>query len=231
MELRDILVKHASQTSNPDTLIGYGIINLEKAIVDMIEDPVVSVSSFEAIPREGNNLIQWVVDLEIANEKWLIRRKTPTTPYVEIGQLDGRVFGNNQETYSYYDFKVEGGEYFTYKLSAQFLSGTISDVDTARLQSSEPTIISLSPNFPNPFNSETKVIFGLSSPQNVSLKIYDITGKLVKTLIDNERLEAQFHHILWDGSNDLNHSISSGMYYLRLTANGTQKMMKMLYLK
>ena len=116
-------------------------------------------------------------------------------------------------------------------MSSQFISGTISVVDTAQIQSIESTDISLSANFPNPFNSDTKIIFGLSSPQKLSLKIYDITGQLVKTLIDNEVLEAQYHHILWDGSNDLNQSVSSGTYYLQLTADGTQKMMKMLYLK
>jgi hypothetical protein len=231
MALRDTLVHYASQANNPDTLMGYGIINLEEVIFDMIGDPVVSVSSFEAVPRDGNNLIQWVVDLEIKNEKWLISRKTPTTPFVEIGQIEGREFGISQETYLFYDFKVEGGEYFTYKLKAQFVSGDTIVIDTAQLQSAKPNNLYLSKNFPNPFNSNTKIIFGLNSPQKVNLKIYDITGKLVKTLIDNKVLDAQFHHILWDGSNDLNHSISSGMYYLRLTADGTQKMMKMLYLK
>ncbi len=231
MALRDTLINNASQADNPDTLMGYGIINLEKLIFKMIGEPVVSVSSFQAVPLEGKNLIQWVVDLEIANERWLVSRKTPTTPYVEIGQLDGREFGISQEAYSFYDFKIEGGEYFTYKLSSQFISGTISVVDTAQIQSIEPTDISLSANFPNPFNSDTKIIFGLSSPQKLSLKIYDITGQLVKTLIDNEVLEARYHHLLWDGSNNLNQSVSSGTYYLQLTAEGTQKMMKMLYLK
>jgi flagellar hook assembly protein FlgD len=145
--------------------------------------------------------------------------------------MDGREFGISQEAYSFYDFKIEGGEYFTYKLSSQFVSGTISVVDTAQIQSIEPIDISLSANFPNPFNSDTKIIFGLSSPQKLSLKIYDITGQLVKTLIDNEVLEARYHHLLWDGSNNLNQSVSSGTYYLQLTAEGTQKMMKMLYLK
>jgi subtilisin family serine protease len=231
VELRDLLVKHASQANNPDNFRGYGIIDLEKTIFDLIGEPVVSVSNFDAIPRDGNNLIQWIVDLEIANEKWLISRRTPTTQFVEIGELAGREFGISEETYSFFDFQVEGGESFIYKVSAQYLSGTISEIDTTHLQSNEPSTVSLSPNFPNPFNSETKIIFGLNTPQQVSLKIYDITGQLVKTLIDNQELDAQFHHILWDGTNNQNHSISSGTYFIRLTANGVQNMMKMFYLK
>jgi hypothetical protein len=231
MALRDTLVNNASQADNPDNLMGYGIINLEKAIFKMIGEPAVTVSNFEAVPLEGKNIIQWVVEFELGNEQWKISRKTPTTPYVEIGQLEGREFGLSPKTYYFYDFKVEGGEYFTYKLSSQFVNDSTSVIDTAQIQTIEPTNISLSTNFPNPFNSVTKIIFGLGSQQKLSLKIYDITGQLVKTLIDNKLLEAKYHHIVWDGSNDLNYSVSSGTYYLRLTADGTQKMMKMLVLK
>jgi hypothetical protein len=231
MELKDILVKHASQTNSPDNFIGYGIINLEKTIFDLIGEPIVSVSSLNAIPREGNNMLQWTVDLEIANENWIINRRTPTTPYFEIGQLGGREFGISEKLYTFYDYNVEGGEQFTYKLSTQFLSGTISVIDTIQIASNQPFAVILSPNFPNPFNSETKIIFGLNTPQNVTLKIYDITGQLVKTLISNQNLSARYHQIIWDGTNNQQQPISSGTYFLRLNVDGIQKMMKMLYLK
>jgi len=231
IDLKNSLIRNASQANNPDNFMGYGLINLEKTIFEMIGEPVVSVSSFEAVPLSGKNQLQWVVDLEIANEYWIVSRRTETTTFVQIGQIDGREFGLNQETYDFYDFEVEGGEYFTYKLSSQFISWTTTVIDTAQIQSSEPITISLSSNFPNPFNSKTKIIFGLNITQKVSLKIYDITGQLVRTLINNELLEAQYHHIFWDGSNDQNNSVSSGTYFLRLTSDGTQKMMKMLLLK
>jgi len=231
MEVREVLIRDASNSDNPDNLVGYGIINLEKTIIKMIGEPGVSVSRFEAIPLTGKNLIQWVADLEIANERWLISRKTATTPFVQIGQIEGREYGTKQETYSFYDLKVNGGENFTYKLASQFISGLTDVIDTIRIQSNQSSTVYLSSNFPNPFNSETKIIFGLSTSQRVNLEIYNISGQLVKKLIDDEMLEAQYHHITWDGSNDLNQSLSSGTYYLRLTTDGVQKMMKMLYLK
>jgi hypothetical protein len=231
MELKDLLVKHASQSNNPDNFLGYGIINLEQTIYSLVGDPVVSVNSFEVIPRHGNNLIQWIVDLEVANKEWIVSRRTPDNPFIEIGKIEGREFGVTRETYSFYDYEVEGGEIFTYKLSTQFLSGDRSEIDTVRLQSSAPSNIALFNNSPNPFNSETKITFGLNTPQNVSLKIYGISGQLIKTLINNQQLEAKYHHIPWDGSNDQSISVSTGTYFLRLTAGDEQKMMKMLYLK
>jgi len=231
MVLRDMLINNASQAENPDTLIGYGIINLEKTIFKMIGKPGVSIHNFEVVPLAGKNLIQWVADLEIENARWLISRKTPTTPFIEIAQLDGREFGVSQRTYSYYDFKVKGGEIFTYRLSAQLASDSISVVDTSRIQSSESKTISLSTNFPNPFNSETKIIFGLDSPQKVKLDIYDISGQLVKTLVNSELLEAQYHYVIWDGSNNQNLFVSSGTYFIRLITENTQKIMKMLLIR
>ena len=231
MELKALLVQHASQANNPDNSMGYGIINLEKAIFDLTGDPAVSVNSFEVVPRDGNNLIQWVVDLEVANEKWIVSRKKPDTPFNEIGEIEGREFGITRETYSFYDYEVEGGEIFTYKLSTQFLSGEKSDIDTVRLQSSEPSNVALFNNFPNPFNSETTITFGLNKPLNVSLKIYSISGQLLKTLINDQQLEAKYHHILWDGKNNQNNSVSTGTYIVRLTAGSEQQIMKMLYLK
>ena len=231
MELKDILVKHASQANDPDNLLGYGIIDLEKSIFDLVGEPVVSVSNLEASPRDGNNVLQWTAELEVANDTWIISRRTSTTPFTDIGELPGREFGIGEELYSFYDFRVEGGEEFIYKLSTRFLTGSLLHLDTTQIRSNEPVAVSLSPNFPNPFNPETKIIFGLSSPQQVTLNIYDITGQLVKTLIDNQNLEARYHHIIWDGTNNQNQSISSGTYFLRLNAGGIHKMMKMLYLK
>lgn len=231
MELREILIKHASQSNNPDNFMGYGIINLEESIFDLIGEPVVSVSEVNAIPRNGNNLVQWIADLEVTNENWIVSRKSPTSPFVEIAQIEGRDFGITTETYSYYDYDVEGGESFTYKLSAHFSSGSVSEIDTVQISSIEPSNVTLSPNFPNPFNSETTIIFGINSPKKVTLKIYNLSGQLIRTLIDNKQLDARFHHILWDGLNNQNQTISSGTYFLSLTANGAQKTMKMLYLK
>jgi subtilisin family serine protease len=231
MELRNILTENASQADNPDNFIGYGIINMEKVIFALTGEPMVSVTSFEAIPRDGNNEIRWVADLELSNKQWIISRRTSLSEFSDIGEIDGREFGTTEETYSFYDFNVAGGESFIYRLSANFLSGNVEQIDTVQVRSKQSETITLNSNSPNPFNSETKIIFGLNIPQRVSLKIYNIRGQLIRSLIDNQEMEAQFYQILWDGKNNQGNSISSGTYFLRLTAGETQKMMKMLYLK
>jgi len=55
-------------------------------------------------------------------------------------------------------------------------------------------------NYPNPFNLETQISFDLPVNSKVSLKIYDITGQLVRTLLDKD-MEAGEHRVIWDGKN------------------------------
>ena len=59
----------------------------------------------------------------------------------------------------------------------------------------------LSQNFPNPFNPVTSIRFGLHEPGHVRLTVYDVSGRLIRTLVDNP-LEAKSYDITWDGRDD-----------------------------
>ncbi len=73
-----------------------------------------------------------------------------------------------------------------------------------------PTFTSLDQNYPNPFNANTSISYTLTEAGNVSLKVYDISGRLVTTLVD-QRQEAGEHEVTWDGSD-----VSSGVYFYKL---------------
>ena len=71
-------------------------------------------------------------------------------------------------------------------------------------------------NYPNPFNSNTEITFKLPTQKNISLKIFDVNGKLVKTLIGNQNFSEGFHRINWDGTNNNKEAVTSGVYVYRL---------------
>jgi len=84
----------------------------------------------------------------------------------------------------------------------------------------------LSQNFPNPFNPTTLISFSLPQQSSVILKVYNIFGQEVATLISNKEMEIGNHEIEFDGSN-----LSSGMYFYRLTTNTFSETKKMILLK
>ncbi|OQY38844.1 MAG: hypothetical protein B6226_03035 [Candidatus Cloacimonetes bacterium 4572_65] len=92
-----------------------------------------------------------------------------------------------------------------------------------------PVITELKGNYPNPFNPETTVRYAVKENGQVSLKIFNIKGQLVKTLV-NQEVKAGNHAIVWNGKNSFGTDVATGIYMYRLetkTYNQTKKMMLM----
>jgi hypothetical protein len=86
-------------------------------------------------------------------------------------------------------------------------------------------------NFPNPFNPSTKIEFTLPVKGQVELKIYNVRGELVKTLLNEVRDAKTTHSVTWDGRNSTGQSVSSGVYFYSLKAGSYEKMEKMTLVK
>jgi flagellar hook assembly protein FlgD len=93
-----------------------------------------------------------------------------------------------------------------------------------------PDGFTLHQNYPNPFNSSTVISFGLEQPGDVQLKIFDLIGREVTTLVDRA-LPAGRHSYVWDGKTSDGSETASGVYFYRLTTAGAEKTEKMVYLK
>ena len=90
-----------------------------------------------------------------------------------------------------------------------------------------PQKIQLLPNFPNPFNGNTVIRYRLPAAQLVTLVIYDIQGRQVKTLM-HQKQEAGWHAVQWDGKNQQGQRVSSGIYFYQLRAGTFRAMRKMV---
>jgi hypothetical protein len=93
-----------------------------------------------------------------------------------------------------------------------------------------PTSFGLDQNYPNPFNPTTTINFALPKAANVSLKVYDVLGREVRTLV-NARLNAGYQQVVWDGKNAFGTQVASGMYLYRITAGDFVSTKKMMMLK
>jgi hypothetical protein len=93
-----------------------------------------------------------------------------------------------------------------------------------------PVRTELTGNYPNPFNPTTTIKFALKEDSDVSIKIYNIKGAVVRTLIDGE-MKATYHEIIWDGKDNTNKSVASGIYFYKMKAEKYTSTKKMILMK
>ncbi|MEA2096080.1 MAG: YCF48-related protein [Candidatus Cloacimonadota bacterium] len=93
-----------------------------------------------------------------------------------------------------------------------------------------PLITELTGNYPNPFNPTTTISFSTKEAGHVSISIYNMRGQLVNTLV-NEELERDFHVIIWDGKDNNNKAVSSGIYFYKMNSKNYSSTRKMILLK
>jgi hypothetical protein len=86
-------------------------------------------------------------------------------------------------------------------------------------------------NYPNPFNPQTKIEFTLPQRGQVSVKIFNLRGELVRTLVDDIREGAVVHIEAWNGTDDRGAAVSSGVYFYEVKTNGMTKINKMALVK
>jgi len=93
-----------------------------------------------------------------------------------------------------------------------------------------PAAVYLAQNQPNPFQRSTRIVFGLHEQADVSLRVYDVSGRLIRVLVEGHR-EAQVHDVAWDGTNMRGERVASGVYFYHLTAGGTSHIRKAVLLR
>lgn len=94
------------------------------------------------------------------------------------------------------------------------LGGTVQAISTPA--NGIATITGLEPNYPNPFSDYTNISFTLSGSDHVSLKVYDLLGKEITTIID-QKLSGGEYNMGWDGTNNAGGLASEGLYFYKLT--------------
>jgi zinc metalloprotease ZmpB len=103
-------------------------------------------------------------------------------------------------------------------------------LDLNDIGSGVPAVTALKGNYPNPFNPTTTISFSLAKEGNVRIDIYNIRGERVRTAL-NETRSPGGQSVVWNGTDDNQHSVASGVYFCRMTADGKTQTRKMLLLK
>ena len=93
-----------------------------------------------------------------------------------------------------------------------------------------PDDFKLFSNYPNPFNPETTIVYQIPKSSFVTIKIYNVIGKAVKTLVNTQKNPGRYS-VKWDGTNEFGQTVSSGLYIYRMQAGEFSSVEKMLFIK
>ena len=151
--------------------------------------------------------------------------------------LDGYIKGNDEINLSYYSHLAQTEYDVEYDLDVNvYGEGAEMSVGgiTVLNELENPTSFKLSQNYPNPFNPTTMIEYNVEHSGLVSLKVYDIMGRLVRTLIDGEFKtagNADGYRSQWNGLDDKGQQVSAGLYIYRLESGSMAISNKMILLK
>jgi hypothetical protein len=174
----------------------------------------VELTSFTANVTGNDVELLWETASETNNSGFSIERMSAGSEYTEVGFVPG--FGTTSEpkSYSFEDNNLRTGTY-TYRLKQIDFDGTFEYSNEVEVDVIAPAQFSLDQNYPNPFNPSTKIAFSLATDSKVSLKVFDVLGQEVASLI-NQDLAAGVHNYDFNAS-----GFNSGVYFYRIEATGT----------
>ncbi|MEW6508079.1 MAG: T9SS type A sorting domain-containing protein [Bacteroidota bacterium] len=134
---------------------------------------------------------------------------------------------NSPPRWIYYSVSGKDGFIFLFLIRAY-----VSSIGSSVGESIEilPSAYALEQNYPNPFNPETVISFSLPKPGNVKIKIYDVLGNEVRTLIDEERFAGK-HNIYWNSTDNSGKRVASGIYFYTISADNFTQTKKMVLMK
>lgn len=214
--------------SEPDPLIAIG---------DDYSLPV-ELTSFIGYPATNNITLEWTTASEINNQGFIILRKNEISEnYTEISSyqyndyLKGAGNSNMEHNYKYQDFNVIKDMVYWYKLVDIDFNGLKNENPPIQASLSStasgkyPNTLQLFQSYPNPFNNITKISFYLPEEQHVLLRIFDIQGKEIETLL-NIKMEAGLHTIPWDASR-----LNSGVYFYQIQVRSQNDVRKCIFIK
>ncbi len=168
---------------------------------------------------------QLIYELEVADNPEFNNSRIITSD-VPFTQVDGLNLGNE-----YYwrarSKTVNTGQYSDFSPTAHF---TVDQTTAVNEEEVIPKEFSVSQNYPNPFNPSTVIEFALPSNEFVTIKIYDILGREIATLV-NKETNAGVHRITWNGKDNNGAEVSAGAYIYRITAGKNIVAKKMMLIK
>lgn len=184
----------------------------------------VELSSFVSAIIDNNVTLNWSTASETNNSGFDIERNS-NGQWLKIGNVSGNGTTDLSNDYSYTDRNLISGIY-NYRLKQIDFNGNYEYYNLSNeVNIGIPEKFELSQNYPNPFNPSTQINFNLPVDGNVSLKLFDMSGKEISTLV-NEVKTAGYYSVSFNAGN-----LPSGVYFYSIVSNNFSAVKKMMLVK
>jgi hypothetical protein len=190
----------------------------------------VELSDFNGNYSNGKIMLNWRTETEVNNYGFEVERaiietgKADSQEWTKIGFVKGTGNSNAPEEYSFEEKISQEGAY-KYRLKQIDFDGNYKYSQEIEINISFPGEFTLNQNYPNPFNPTTNISFSLPKTEFVSLKVYDVLGKEVETLLQ-DKITAGEYYIKFDGS-----GLHSGFYFYKVEGEDFSMVKKMVLVK
>ncbi len=178
--------------------------------------------------------VSWSLNPESDIQSYHIYRASTIEEEMEIAQVSAA-------DSVYMDSDISLGEEYTYRIVAVDASNNfgefsdpvyvVADIRSATENAAQqPFEFKLERNYPNPFNPTTTISYSVAEQAHVSLVIYDVLGRAVKTLVNENRVPGVYD-IVWDATDETGNSVATGLYFARFAGGDYQKSIKLAFKK
>jgi parallel beta-helix repeat protein len=228
------LVSGSSSSAWSDANVSGGAQFSRNAISESITLPVIGAPDHAVLESTSPSLSWYVTTNPASKQTYSIEistNKNLSNPivYKNLSSFTKAVSDLSAGTFYWrVSASTVDGKSSNYSKIATFTIKSVSAVDNKN--NAIPKEFAVSQNYPNPFNPSTVINYALPKASLVSIKIYDVLGQEVKTLMNIER-QAGNYTAQWNGDNNFGKPVSSGIYIYRVTAGQYVKSMKMILLK
>jgi len=198
----------------------------------------VELTLFSAILNNNGILLDWETQTETGNYGFELQRRIESE-WQKVTFLEGNGTTSQPNQYEYLDTSARvlnpNIEPF-YRLKQIDIDGNYyySDsihVEKASLLYSTTSAFSFSQSYPNPFNLETTIEYDLLEPCYITVKIFNLQGKIIRILYDGKK-STGFYKTIWDGKDESGNRVTSGLYLYRIeTSSGQTQSKRMVLLK
>jgi len=205
----------------------------------------VELSYFGATATPFGVQLNWTTESEIENLGFVLERRVDEAEFTEIASYntDDALLGQGSVEYAtdyeYVDKYVEAGQTYEYRLADVDYNETVtyhatrSVTATTTPKSGKVEQFTVLDAYPNPFNPSTIIKYALpplDANYLTTVQIYDLAGKLVKTLL-NEQQQTGWHSITWNGTDQVGRSVPAGVYLSKVSFGSEVKTIKVMLLK